>query len=177
MPRHCLLPKWRQRTGPPADAVECLGMPKDSGTSLRDAPASRATSPSEEMYLITVALAEERGGEERLAVAALARDLSISPVSANQMIWRLASRGLMDYHPYQGVALTAAGRAAARRVLRGRRLWRAFLVGHLGFGEEEADALACDLEHLTAPRVADRLESFLGRLAPGGAAGRGSRRR
>ena len=39
------------------------------------------------------------------------------------------------------------------------------------------DALPCDLEHLTAPRVADRLESFLGRLAPGGAAGRGSRRR
>jgi len=95
MPRHCLPPKWRQRTGPPADAVECLGMPKDSSTSLRDPPASRATSPSEEMYLITVALAEERGGEERLAVAALAQDLSISPVSANQMVWRLAGRGLM----------------------------------------------------------------------------------
>ena len=175
MPRHCLPPKWWQQTGPPTNAVECLGMPKDSGTDLRDAPAPRATSPSEEMYLITVALAEERRGEERLAVAALARELSISPVSANQMIWRLAGRGLMDYHPYQGVALTPAGRAAARRVLRGRRLWRAFLVGHLGFGEEEADALACDLEHLTAPRVADRLESFLGHLAPSVTAGRGSR--
>lgn len=152
-------------------------MPKDSGADVRDAPASAVTSPSEEMYLITVALAEEGGGEERLSVASLAQDLSISPVSANQMVWRLAGRGLLDYHPYQGVALTPAGRAAARRVLRGRRLWRTFLVGHLGFGEEEADALACDLEHLTAPRVADRLESFLGRLAPGVAAGRGTRRR
>lgn len=152
-------------------------MPKNSGTAVRDAPASAVTSPSEEMYLITVALAEERGGEEWLSVASLAQDLSISPVSANQMVWRLAGRGLLDYRPYQGVALTPAGRAAAGRVLRGRRLWRTFLVSHLGFGEEEADALACDLEHLTAPRVADRLESFLGRLAPRAAAGRGTRRR
>src|SRR4030042_4956969 len=116
-------------------------MPKDSAADVRAPPASAVTSPSEEMYLITVALAEEGGGEERLSVASLAQDLSISPVSANQMVWRLAGRGLLDYHPYQGVALTPAGRAAARRVLRGRRLWRTFLVGHLGFGEEEADAL------------------------------------
>jgi DtxR family Mn-dependent transcriptional regulator len=161
MPLHGRLPKHRRWMGPRADAVACLGMPKDSGTGLRDTPASRATSPSEEMYLITVALAEEPGGGGRFPVAALAQTLSISPVSANQMVWRLAKRGLMDYHPYQGVVLTAVGRAAARRVLRGRRLWASFLVDHLGFGEEEADALACDFEHLTSPRVADRLEGFL----------------
>ncbi len=52
-------------------------------------------------------------------------------------------------------------RATSGRVLRGRRLWTGFLEEHLGFGEEEADALACDLEHLTSPELADRLEAFL----------------
>jgi DtxR family Mn-dependent transcriptional regulator len=63
------------------------------------------------------------------------------------------------------VLLTGAGRDTARRVLRGRRLWTGFLVEHLGFGEEEAGALACDLEHLTSPPLADGLEAFLGRKA------------
>jgi DtxR family Mn-dependent transcriptional regulator len=108
-------------------------------------------------------MAAEGGWEGPLPLASLAHALSISPVSANQMVWRLAERGLVDYHPYRGVMLTATGGAAARRVLRGRRLWTSFLVEHLGFGEDEADALACDLEHLTPPRVADRLEAFLDR--------------
>jgi DtxR family Mn-dependent transcriptional regulator len=137
-------------------------MPKDSPIG-RDHPVPPvATSPSEEMYLITVARAEEEGWRGPLPLASLAEALSISPVSANQMVWRLVDRGLLEYQPYQGVLLTVAGRVAARRVLRGRRLWTAFLTEHLGFGEGEADALACDLEHLTPPRVADRLETYLG---------------
>jgi len=137
-------------------------MPKESVGGLRDAAASGDTSPSEEMYLITVAMAEQQGGEVPLPLASLAQSLSISPVSANQMVWRLTGRGLVDYHPYRGVMLTGQGRAAARRVLRGRRLWTSFLMERLGFGEDDADALACDLEHVTPPRVADRLEAFLG---------------
>ncbi len=133
---------------------------------------SGGTTPSEEMYLITVAMAEEEGREGPLPLASLAQALSISPASANQMVWRLADRGLVAYHPYRGVLLTAAGRAAAQRVLRGRRLWASFLEEHLGFGVEEADALACDYEHLTPPRVADRLEAFLDRAGGPAAASR-----
>lgn len=156
-------------------------MPKDMATEPREPAGRRATSPSVEMYLITVARHEEEGREGPLPLAALAEVLSISPVSANQMVRRLAERGLLEYHPYQGVLLTGVGRAAAHRVLRGRRLWTDFLTGHLGFGEEEADALACDFEHLTPPQLADRLEAFLGdgpaSQAEGGGspAGRGGR--
>jgi DtxR family Mn-dependent transcriptional regulator len=142
-------------------AYDCLGMPKDIPTDRVGQLPAGSTTPSEEMYLITVAMAEEAGWEGPLPLASLAESLSISPVSANQMVRRLAERGLMDYHPYRGVLLSARGRAAACRVLRGRRLWTRFLVGQLGFGDEEADALACDLEHLTPPRMADRLEAFL----------------
>lgn len=148
-------------------------MSKDTAAGRSCSPSPGGTTPSEEMYLITVAMAEEGGREGPLPLASLAHALSISPVSANQMVWRLAERSLVDYHPYHGVVLTATGRTAARRVLRGRRLWTSFLVEHLGFGEEEADALACDLEHLTPPVVADRLEAFLGRSAAHVSAGRG----
>lgn len=144
-------------------------MPKDINAS--EPVARGGTSPSEEMYLITVAMAEEEGREGPLPLAALARALSISPVSVNQMVWRLVERGLLQYHPYHGVVLTTRGRVAARRVLRGRRLWAGFLVKHLGFGREEADALACEFEHVTTPLLADRLEAFL-QLAPAGSGGR-----
>lgn len=137
-------------------------MPKDP-VADDPGPAPGRTSPSEEMYLITVAMAEEDGRQGPLPLGALAEALSISPVSANQMVRRLADRGLVDYHPYHGVVLTAGGRAAARRVLRGRRLWAGFLVEHLGFATEEADALACEFEHVTPPLLADRLEAFMAR--------------
>lgn len=137
-------------------------MPKDLVAAAVNPATPVGTTPSEEMYLITVAVAEEQGHQGPMPLAALAQSLSITPVSANQMVRRLANRGLLEYHPYQGAMLTASGRAAARRVLRGRRLWTSFLVDHLGFDEREADTLACDLEHITPPRVADRLEGFLG---------------
>jgi len=114
------------------------------------------------MYLITVAVAEEEGRTGPLPLADLAKSLGISPISANQMVRRLEDRGLLQYHPYHGASLTPAGRWEARRVLRGRRLWAAFLVAHLGFDPEEADALACSLEHVTPAKAADRLARFMG---------------
>jgi DtxR family Mn-dependent transcriptional regulator len=114
------------------------------------------------MYLITVAVAEEDGRPAPWPLAGLAEALGISPISANQMVRRLADRGLVEYHPYRGVSLTPRGRRAARRVLRGRRLWATFLVEHLGFTPGEADALACSLEHVTPPAAADRLARYLG---------------
>jgi DtxR family transcriptional regulator, Mn-dependent transcriptional regulator len=136
-------------------------MPKDSGGPA----AGAATTPSEEMYLITLAVAEEDGQPSPLPVAGLAQSLAISPISANQMVRRLQERGLVEYHPYHGVTLTRAGRRVAERVLRGRRLWAAFLAGHLGYVPAEADALACSLEHVTPPEAADRLAGFLGHPA------------
>lgn len=134
-------------------------MPKES---VPEPVGPAAVSPSEEMYLIKVAVAEEEGRPAPLPLADLAASLEISPVSANQMVRRLGERGLVEYHPYRGVALTETGRREARRVLRGRRLWATFLAGHVGFSPQEADLLACGLEHVTPPEAADRLALFLG---------------
>lgn len=119
-------------------------------------------SESEEMYLITIARLVERGVEEPVSIPRLASELSIQPVSANQMVHKLAEEELVEYLPYKGVQMTSKGRDAALQVLRDRRLWEVFLVEHLELSPREADALACRLEHITPDGVTGRLAKFLG---------------
>jgi DtxR family transcriptional regulator, Mn-dependent transcriptional regulator len=122
---------------------------------------SRPSSESEEMYLLTAARLVEAGVPEPIPLSALAQAMAVQPVSANQMVHTLEGAGLMVYTPYKGVQLTDTGRLQAERILRYRRLWRAFLEEHLGLQGGEADALACDFEHVTTEKAARRLEHYL----------------
>jgi len=119
-------------------------------------------SESEEMYLITIARLIERGIEAPVPIPLLAGELSIQPVSANQMVHKLAEEELVEYLPYKGAQLTPKGQEIAQKVLRDRRLWEVFLVDHLELPPSEADALACRLEHITAEGIACRLANYLG---------------
>ena len=118
-------------------------------------------SESEEMYLITIARLVEQGVAEPVPISLLAAELAIQPVSANQMVHKLAEEALVDYLPYKGVKLTSTGQKAAQQVLRDRRLWEVFLVEHLELPPTEADALACRLEHITFEGISGRLAKFL----------------
>lgn len=120
------------------------------------------TTESEEMYLIHVVMAGEQGTEGAVPLRVLADMLTVTPVSANQMVRKLVSRGLVDYTPYHGVELTGEGRRIASRVLRVRRLWSVFLTDRLGLSALDADRVACDLEHITPTDVGDRLATLLG---------------
>jgi DtxR family Mn-dependent transcriptional regulator len=126
-----------------------------------------ATSESEEMYLIHIAMAGEEGVQGPVGLSRLAEMLSVSPISVNQMVKKLVGRGLVEYLPYKGVELTGAGREVADQVLRRRRLWALFLADQLGLSPARADAIACDLEHITPPDLADRLADLLGDPASG----------
>lgn len=139
-----------------------LGMPKDSLAEVESAPELRSTSESEQMYLITVARAAEAGIEGPVAIARIADALGVSVPSANEMVRKLDSRGLLAYEPYRGVLLSETGHRIADQVLRTRRLWATFLADHLGFSPADADDQACDLEHSTSAEAANRLASFLG---------------
>ncbi len=101
-------------------------------------------------------------GDVPVGIPALAERLSISPVSANEMIRRLVREGLVVYVPYKGVTLTPEGEARALSILRRHRLWERFLVDMLGMPWEEAHEAACGLEHVSSPSLIDRLERFLG---------------
>ena len=119
-------------------------------------------SESEEMYLVTTAVLEESGLQSPFQVSMLAKELSIQPVSANQMIRRLEESGLVTYTPYKGVTMTDDGRAIALRILRHRRLWEVFLVDKLNLPADTAKELACQMEHIASTEVMSRLATFLG---------------
>lgn len=122
----------------------------------------RKMSESEEMYLVTIAQLMEGGVGEPVPLSPLAEELDIQPVSVNQMVRKLETDGWLKYQPYKGVTLSNKGRQTVSQILRHRRLWQLFLVEYLGLSLEEADSLACRMEHITSPDVADRLFTFLG---------------
>jgi DtxR family Mn-dependent transcriptional regulator len=125
-------------------------------------PDPYLTSEAEEMYIITVARAIEDGIGPPVPVSTISGVLEVSSVSANQMIKKLESAGLLSYTPYKGVTLTDSGDELANTVLRNRRLWGRFLADHLGLTPAKADEVACEMEHVTPDMVANRLASFLG---------------
>lgn len=119
---------------------------------------SKPMSESTEMYLKAIAELDDR---DVVAMARLAERLSVTPVSANEMVRRLGEQGLVTHKPYKGVALTKKGREAASNVLRRQRLWERFLHDHLKIEWAQVYEFACSLEHATAPEVTEALAAFL----------------
>ncbi len=119
-------------------------------------------SESGEMYLLTIAKLAEAGVDAPVPLSRLAEELSVLPVSANQMIRKLDEEGMVKYLPYKGAELTEAGRQATQRILRKHRLWEVFLVDHLSLSFEEAHELACRIEHVCTEKVTENLANFLG---------------
>ncbi len=120
-------------------------------------------SASSEMYLVHLARLEEKGNP--VPIRLLSEALEVSPVSANEMCRRLEQLGMLEYIPYRGARLLEKGRDIADYVERRHRLWEVFLVDRLGLEPARADAIACDLEHVTTDELEDRLDAFLGRPA------------
>jgi len=118
-------------------------------------------SENAEMYLVSLALIEETGTQMPIPIPRLAEVLDVQTVSANQMIRKLEEEGLVTYQPYRGVSFTDAGSQIAQSILRNRRLWEVFFVEKLNFTPNEADSLACRMEHITEPLVASRLANYL----------------
>ena len=122
---------------------------------------STSLSESEEMYLVTIAKLIENGKPSPISISVLAHEMDILPVSANQMIRKLAEQGLVNYMPYRGVELNDSGKQKATQIIRYRRLWEVFLVKNLDVSVREAEELACRLEHITPASISDSLSSFL----------------
>jgi DtxR family Mn-dependent transcriptional regulator len=115
---------------------------------------------SAEMYLKTISELSITG--DIIPVTALAEGLSISTVSASEMVHKLQAQGLVEHQPYKGVRLTSEGAKKANVVLRRHRLWECFLADQLGLSWEKAHDFACKLEHATDDEVTNALAEFLG---------------
>ncbi len=113
-----------------------------------------------EMYLKTIA--ELSDDHSLVIIARIAERLGVTPVSANEMIKRLAEQELVVHERYKGVRLTPKGRAIAYSVIRRQRLWECFLVDHLKFEWAGVYEMACRLEHATSNVLAESLAAYLG---------------
>lgn len=117
------------------------------------------TSETAEMYLKSIAELEQV--TTPVSISLLAQRLGVSSPSVLEMVKRLAEQALVTHTPYKGVALTPTGRTRALIVLRRHRLWERFLVDTLHLPWEAVHDYACQLEHATAPAVAEALAQFL----------------
>ncbi|OJX40306.1 MAG: hypothetical protein BGO78_15190 [Chloroflexi bacterium 44-23] len=120
-------------------------------------------SESQEMYLVTIASLLEDGFEEPIPLSQLADKLSVASISANEMIRKLAEEEYVSYLPYKGVKLLPKGNHLAQKILHSRRLWEVFLVDKLSLSLNMANVLACRMEHITPPEVAELLFNYLGK--------------
>lgn len=117
-------------------------------------------SASVEDYLKTIYHQQQRTSRP-VRTNAIADALQIAPSSVTSMLKSLASDGLIDYAPYQGVRLTPQGERQALRTIRNHRLVELFLMRTLGFRWDEVHREAEALEHALSDEVADRIDAFL----------------
>ena len=97
--------------------------------------------------------------------SALAERLAVRPASVSNMLRRLEQKGLVEYEPYRGAALTAAGETLARRMVRRHRLIERFLTELLGYALEDVHEEAERLEHVVSPRFIEAIDHLLERPA------------
>lgn len=122
-------------------------------------------SSTVENYLKNIYKAQVAQGEKKrlVSMGQLATSLGVVPGTATTMVKALAESGLVDYEPYAGVRLTAAGQKLAALVLRRHRLMELFLVKVLGMSWAEVHDEAERLEHAASDQLIDRIDAMLGR--------------
>lgn len=115
---------------------------------------------AEENYLKSIyhlALSNESVSTNQLAAL-----LNTKASSVTDMLKKLAEKELINYTPYQGVTLTAAGEKIAINIIRKHRLWEYFLVEKLNFKWDEVHEMAEEMEHISSNELIDRLDKFMG---------------
>lgn len=107
------------------------------------------------------ALYKAGAADEPVSNSILVVALDVSPASATEMLQRMETDGLINRRPYRGSTLTEKGLAAALDLTRAHRLWECFLISHLSYDPIAAHEDAHLLEHVTTPRLAEKLDQFL----------------
>lgn len=100
--------------------------------------------------------------EGSVTTSALAARLGVAPGTVTAMLKRLAKLDLIDYEPYRGVELTAAGERVALEVIRHHRLIEAYLAEALGMPWDRVHDEAEVLEHYISEDLEERMAAALG---------------
>jgi len=93
----------------------------------------------------------------------IAAALGVSPGTVTSMLKTLDAARLATHRPYEGVALSRAGRGLALRVIRRHRLIELFLLKTLDMSWDEVHDEAEHMEHAVSDLLVERIDAFLGR--------------
>ena len=132
----------------------------DHSPEEQDGRAERkALSPALENYLEIIFLEEAREGAARASSIADAAGVSRSTVTSTLKV--LKSMGFVEYEPYSLIHLTEQGRSVGRDITHRHIIFREFFLQVLQLDEKQADAVACELEHVVSPHVIRRWGQFV----------------
>jgi DtxR family transcriptional regulator, Mn-dependent transcriptional regulator len=92
----------------------------------------------------------------------VAARLGVAPATATSMLKRLDGLGLVEYQPYRGATLTAAGERVALEVIRHHRLIEAYLSEALGMPSDRVHDEAEVLEHYISEELEELIAAKLG---------------
>ncbi|MCY4464405.1 MAG: metal-dependent transcriptional regulator [Chloroflexi bacterium] len=92
----------------------------------------------------------------------LSEALDISPPAVNRMVNRLHDLGLLRHKPYQGIAITEAGRVVALKHIRRQRIAEVFLVQAMDISWLDVHAEAQRLSDGLSDKVVARMEQMTG---------------
>jgi manganese/zinc/iron transport system permease protein len=105
-------------------------------------------------------LTESVGGQGRVTFAQLLRTRSWTARQLARIVRRARREGLATADN-EGVELTAAGLAEARRIVRNHRLWEMYLITHADIAPSHVDRSADMIEHVLGGELVGKLEQQL----------------
>ena len=129
-------------------------------TNGSDTTATSRAMNTADQYLKAIYLVQQIE-DGPASTGSLADRLDVSPATANEMIGKLAERGLAEHEKYKGVDLTEEGILRARRALSTYCIIERFLVDVLDVPEFREEAR--ELESVIDETVAERLDTIIDR--------------
>lgn len=121
--------------------------------------ASTKLSESLEDYLEAILNLSDASGIAR--ARDVAQVLGVAGSSVTGALRQLASKGLVNYRPYEYITLTKKGQAEAARVAGKHGVLKSFFTDVMGVEAQAAHEAACRAEHAFGPAIMDRLIEFV----------------
>ena len=92
----------------------------------------------------------------------IARALGVSRASTTEALKKLADKNLINYGRYDAISITRQGILAAEDVIKKHNSLSDFFVKVLGAKHDEAQEIACKIEHIISKDMLLRIEKFTG---------------
>lgn len=112
-------------------------------------------SSSQEDYLEAIAEIIEQNGHAH--TKDIADKLNVKMPSVTSALQALSMRGLINYQSHTPVVLTSSGAEAAAVIRNRHNALKKFFAQVLKLDEREADATACEIEHVANEKVLSRI--------------------